>query len=249
MPERRDYRRDPTTAADTPRPRYLQVLVGVFILPLLVLWRWLFRGANAKAVFLGFALVTLIGWAWSITLSAQQWWIFPRKWLIGIWLLPNLPLEEMLFYPMVMLFMIGFYNVIDRARPQTLKSPWSYRLYLYSGTLVFAVLAFLYRDEKPYYLYSHFIVYNGLAIVLCEAVWRYVNPRAMALITGFMFLVGLIWDYFAFKYDWWIYNPIMGIKFWGIPVEDVNFYLYAPPAGLSLYLLAVKYTKKQDSKG
>jgi hypothetical protein len=241
MPERGDYRTDPTLPTEKPRPRYMQVLVAVFVLPLVVFGRRLFRGADPRAVLLGFALVTLVGWAWSITLSANLWWVFPKRFLVGVWLLPNLPLEEMLFYPIGMLFAIGLYNALTRRWPERMKDPWPYRAYLYAGTAVFGALAFYYRDEKPYYIYSLLLVYNGLALALCEAVWRYIHPRPLFVLTALLFVIGLVWDYFAFRYDWWIYNPIMGLKFWGIPVEDVDFYLYAPPAGLSLYLLAVRH--------
>lgn len=241
MPERDRYRSDPTQPADKRRPRYLQVLITLFIFPLIVMARWLFKGASKKAIFLGTFAVTLIGWSWSMMLSANQWWIFPKKWLIGIWLLPNLPLEEMLFYPIVTLFMIGTYNLLSLRWPAKLNNPWLYRLYLYLGTLVFLILGLIYREEKPYYIYSQLIVFNLLAIVSCEVIWKLINPKPFILIIGSLFVVGLVWDYFAFKYDWWIYNPLMGPKFLNIPIEDVNFYLYATPAGISLYLLALKH--------
>lgn len=245
MPDRSDYRKDPTLPTDTAKPRYLQVLVAVFIFPLFIFWKKLFKGANGKAVALGFFLVTVIGWSWSMTLSANQWWIFPRRWLIGISLLPNLPLEEMLFYPMVMLLMIGIYNFFDQRRHDALKNPWPFRIFLYAGTAVFLVMGFIYRAEKPYYLWSLMIVYNAVAIVLYEFVWRLMNQRVVAWITAVMFVVGFVWDYFAFKYDWWIYNPIMGVKILNIPIEDVNFYLYAPAAGLFLYLLALRQFQRK----
>jgi hypothetical protein len=248
MPEPSEYRADPTLPTDKAKPRYLQVLVGAFILPLFLLWKKLFKGADGRAVALGFGMVTLIGWAWSMTLSYNHWWIFPRKWLIGIKLLPNLPLEEMLFYPMVMLFMIGFYNFFDQKKHEAPRNPWPFRIFLYAGTAVFTGLAIHYRAEKPYYIWSLLIVYNALAIVLYEAVWKIMNQRLVAWITGVMFAVGFVWDYFAFKYDWWIYNPIMGIKVLNIPIEDVNFYLYAPAAGLFLYLLAVRHFQNQKGR-
>jgi lycopene cyclase domain-containing protein len=48
--------------------------------------------------------------------------------------------------------------------------------------------------------------------------------------------IGFIWDYLAFKFGWWTYNATTGVKVARIPVEDVNFYLMAPTAAISLYI-------------
>lgn len=62
--------------------------------------------------------------------------------------------------------------------------------------------------------------------------WKFVVPAI--LITGVVFL---IWDLLFVKLDVWSFNPdyIVGIKLWGLPLEEMLFFLTVPYACIFIY--------------
>ena len=62
--------------------------------------------------------------------------------------------------------------------------------------------------------------------------WKFVVPAI--LITGVIFL---IWDLLFVKLDVWSFNPdyIVGIKLWGLPLEEMLFFLTVPYACIFIY--------------
>jgi len=62
--------------------------------------------------------------------------------------------------------------------------------------------------------------------------WKSVLPAI--LITGVVFL---IWDVLFTKLDVWSFNPayITGIHFWGLPIEEILFFLTVPYACIFIY--------------
>ncbi len=62
--------------------------------------------------------------------------------------------------------------------------------------------------------------------------WKYIVPAI--LITGVVFL---IWDLLFVKLDVWSFNPdyIVGINLWGLPLEEMLFFLTVPYACVFIY--------------
>ncbi|MET4082448.1 lycopene cyclase domain-containing protein [Pedobacter sp. UYP30] len=62
--------------------------------------------------------------------------------------------------------------------------------------------------------------------------WKFVLPAI--LITGVVFL---IWDLLFVKLNVWSFNPgyIIGIKFFGLPLEEIMFFLTVPYACIFIY--------------
>ncbi|UKT64074.1 lycopene cyclase domain-containing protein [Pedobacter mucosus] len=73
--------------------------------------------------------------------------------------------------------------------------------------------------------------------------WKFVLPAI--LITGVVFLV---WDLLFVKLNVWSFNPdyIVGIKFWGLPLEEILFFLTVPYACIFIYECLNAYFPKDD---
>jgi hypothetical protein len=61
------------------------------------------------------------------------------------------------------------------------------------------------------------------------------------LMTG----IGFIWDCLAFNWGWWTYYAILGWMFpKRVPIDDWNFYFFAPIAAIELYSVFRKEKEK-----
>lgn len=56
------------------------------------------------------------------------------------------------------------------------------------------------------------------------------HRRSIVVSTSAVLLVFAVWDVFAVKADVWAFNPdyIMGIRFAGLPLEELLFFLAVP---------------------
>lgn len=71
--------------------------------------------------------------------------------------------------------------------------------------------------------------------------WRYYLPSLLITATFF-----LIWDYFKTKNGVWQFNDayIIGIKFFGLPIEEYFFFITVPYACSFIYEVLAYYIKK-----
>lgn len=229
-------REDSSTSTQKSLPWYTISLFAVFVVPFMFLFKTILKTVQKAPFFICTGIVCVLGWGWSILLSAKGWWEFPVKFITGIYPLPKLPLEEFLIYPLGGMFSVFLYAWPTQKWGSKPK-PAFYYAFIVLETLAFAVLAYIKRDTAPWYLYSQFVLYNGISLALAMFVAKDVSIPGFLASTVGLGIVGFIWDYFAFKYGWWIYHAITGVKILNIPVEDINFYMMAPTAAITLYLL------------
>lgn len=73
--------------------------------------------------------------------------------------------------------------------------------------------------------------------------WKFVLPAI--LVTGVFFL---IWDLLFVKLNVWSFNPnyIIGIKFFGLPIEEILFFLTVPYACIFIYECLNAYFPAND---
>ena len=215
---------------------YTKSLLFVFVIPFVFLFRTILRNVQKVPFFLSIVLVCVLGWGWSMLLSYQHWWVFPERYILGIRPLPYLPLEEFLIYPMGGAFSIFFYVLATR-KSTPVSSPVLFWIFLTAVTAAFTALAVVKGDTRPYYLYSQLVLYNGLCLLLSPFAASRLNVKGLLFSAAILGAVGFVWDYFAFKFEWWVYFAITGVKIAGIPIEVVNFYLMAPAAAITLYVV------------
>ena len=230
-------------------PAYTISLALVFVAPFLFLWRTIRATVEMKPFAVTVALVCALGWAWSILLSARGWWEFPEEFILGVRVLPHLPLEEFLIYPLGGAFSIFFYVWAAKRRPAGLgrlgrPNPAAYAVFAVGVAAAFGGLALAHASKRPYYLYSQLVLYNGIVLAALPWTMRTANPAGLVVSVGGLSLVGFVWDYLAFKWNWWVYHAITGVRVANIPIEDFNFYLMAPTAAISLYLCAARLFKR-----
>lgn len=214
---------------------YSKSLLVVFVIPFLLLFRSMLRTVRRRPFFASIALVSVLGWAWSMLLSYKKWWVFPEKYIVGVRVLPNVPLEEFVIYPLGGAFSIFLYVLGSRLwrsrRPSRLFGA------LVAGTTAaFLGLALAYVKKRPHYLVSQLVLYNGLNVLLSPVTAPLISAPGLVLSVGALGAIGFVWDFLAFRHGWWRYNATTGVKILKIPVEDLNFYLMAPTAAISLYV-------------
>jgi lycopene cyclase domain-containing protein len=220
---------------------YTKSLLVIFIIPFLFLGRTILRSVRRKPFFAAIAGVSVLGWAWSMLLSYKKWWVFPEKYIVGIRPLPHVPLEEFVIYPIGGAFSIFLYVVMGRIF--SLKSGGIFRTMLTGTTAAFLALALARLKKRPYYLFSQLVLYNGLSLLLSPVTARHIRAGGLVGSVAILGTIGFIWDYLAFKFGWWVYNATTGVKLFRIPIEDVNFYLMAPTAAISLYVALCRLFK------
>lgn len=220
-------------------PAYLLSILALFAVPVAALGAAIRRDVPAKPFFASIGVISVIGWIWSAVVSYNGWWTFGEHTMLGWHVVPYLPFEEFLFYPLGGAFSILVYVWITK------RWNWThgalYWAYLAAGSLGFGILAITTAANGPYYLYSQFVVFNGLCgVALAPFVARRINlwgAWAPVLVLG---VVGYLWDHVAFTRGWWAYHAIAGLHVGIVPVDDFNFFLYAPPAACSIYLLVCR---------
>ena len=214
---------------------YTKSLLFVFVIPFLFLFRTILRNVQKAPFFVSVAAVCVLGWGWSMLLTYQHWWVFPERFILGYRPLPYLPVEEFLIYPIGGAFSIFLYALPTRKWPVATSAPFFW-FFIVAVTAAFSGLAWWKHDTRPFYLYSQLVLYNGLSFVLAPFSASRVNIKGLLISALTLGAVGSVWDYFAFRYAWWVYYAITNVKVAGVPVEDVNFYLMAPAAAIALYV-------------
>ncbi|MEI8130053.1 MAG: lycopene cyclase domain-containing protein [bacterium] len=86
----------------------------------------------------------------------------------------------------------------------------------------------------------------GLFIQLKYKLKIYENKIQAIHVMLTMFLFGLAWDYFATYRHHWIFpgNGLIGIRIFGLPIEEFLFFLIAPYIALVVF----KYHEQEDKK-
>jgi len=216
---------------------YLLSICVVLIVPSCLLA--LRQRARIQRVALATALVfiSVIGWGWSATVTAHGWWTFGGQHITGWRPLPHLLIEEVIFYPaggaLCILLYLAFARRPVRPRPDI------YVVFLILGTALFATLGLSHAGQRPYYLYSQLIVYNLLVCgMLSPAVAHRIDLRGFIVTTLLMASVGYIWDHVAFVGTWWEYHAITQLHLGLVPFDDVDFFMFAPAAAISVYEFA-----------
>lgn len=220
---------------------YTWSLLAIFVVPLLFLGRRILRAVRKKPFFLAISTVSVLGWAWSMLLSYKKWWVFPEKYIVGLRALPYVPLEEFVIYPIGGAFSIFLYVV--SSRKFSLRSPEIFQTMLTGTTAVFLALALARFKRRPHYLFSQLVLYNGLSFLLSPFTSRHLNIGGLLGSIAVLGAIGFTWDFLAFRFGWWAYNATIGIRILRIPIEDVNFYLMAPTAAVSLYVALCRLLK------
>jgi len=215
---------------------YTKSLLFVFVIPFIFLFRTILRNVQKKPFFIALSAICVLGWAWSMLLTYQQWWVFPERFILGYRPLPYVPLEEFLIYPIGGAFSIFLYALPTR-KMAVANSAAFFWFFTLTITGAFVALGWVKQDTRPFYLYSQLVLYNGLCLLLGPWAARHVNAKGLLVSVGVLGAIGSVWDYYAFKFGWWVYHAITNVKVAGVPVEDVNFYLMGPAAAIALYVV------------
>jgi lycopene cyclase domain-containing protein len=213
---------------------YTISLLLFFVLPFLFVARQIPRLVEPRPFVWSIATISVIGWAWSFFLSYKSWWIFPDYHVVGINPIPYVPLEEFVIYPIggafsIYLYLAGSRGLSARSRP------WLVGSFLTGVTALFIAVAVLAKQPSPY-LHSQLFVFNTLCLLLAPLIISSMKLRGLLVAVGVLGAIGFVWDHLAFSFDWWIYAAVTGIRLGRVPIEDVNFYLMAPTAAISIYL-------------
>lgn len=223
-------------------PRYLLSIFSIFIIPDILLMPLVWRRLNKKALLAAMAAISLIGWAWSWNVTFHDWWTFKSNCMLGVNFLSHLFFEEILFYPFGGALCILLYLSADSINPfRNAKNSAAYLAFVLLGTAVFAATAWATRANGPYYLLSQLFTYNILCCLLLAAfVRKEINLAALCAPILLVGAAGFIWDFFAIKHGVWRYNAVTGITVLNVPIEEFNFYLFAPTSAAAIYLSGLK---------
>jgi lycopene cyclase domain-containing protein len=95
---------------------------------------------------------------------------------------------------------------------------------------------------------EYFIILVVMLIAVIFAEWKfhlhlYHSIKERIIITLHIFLLGMIWDYYATYNQHWIFpGPgLVGIRIFNLPIEEFMFFLIVPYAVLTTY----KYLDKR----
>lgn len=224
---------------------YLTAIIVVLAVPACVI-AWHLRPRLSLRPFLGaLACITVLGGTWSAWLSARGLWTFSAATRTGITLGPHLIFEEAVFYPAAGALCIALYVLGERLG--TTPFPRAYGALVLVGTLLFAGLSWLEWDEQPYYLLSQVVLYNCIVTLpLCPVVSRRVSVQGFVTCVGIMATIGAIWDQCCYG-NWWTYHAATPYQVLGVPLDDLNFFVFAPTAALSIYLALAEALESSGS--
>jgi lycopene cyclase domain-containing protein len=221
---------------------YLQSIIYIFIIPDLILSLTILRKIPKKPFVFAIFLIAFIGWSWSFFVSYFKWWSFSNEFVAGIYILHHLPIEEIIFYPSGgMLSILLYFHFGCRSSHKVKIAPRGYWSYLILGSSVFILLAWLTRHKDPYYLYSQILVFGILcSFLLAPITTKNMDLNALFPAIGILGVIGLIWDYIGVSQEWWRYHCITEIKVFNVPIDEFNFFLFAPTSAISIYLSCCK---------
>ncbi len=233
-------------------PWYVITEIIFFILPLAGLWTTL-KKMNRRAFGLTLVIIMVLGYSWSMLVSSHGWWQFNPQTMLGWQVLPHLPLEEALFYPLGGALSILVYGFLaDKMANPRWKSLGFYFLFLALTLVVLgAATTAVANNFHPAYILSQVVLYNGLALLL----WPVAGPKfhlpGLLVTIVILTAVGVFWNYVGFTQRLWWYTAVLGWN-WpkAVPVDDWNFYIFAPLAAISLYiLLDSKHSRRSTHPG
>ncbi len=210
---------------------YILGIVTLLALPCVVP-RWVATpGLDRAALWLSTLTIAAIGSTWSATLCAQGWWQFGARHCLGIWLAQgHLLLEELLFYPIAGALVVLLYQ---SGRNGTPLRGWA-RPALAALTVGFLAVAAL-RTPHSQYLTSQIVVYNLISLGFLAKFPSAVDAGGARRAVLGLAVIGGAWDSFAYPQGWWTYRASTGMLLGGIPFDDLNFFVFAPLAGICAY--------------
>jgi hypothetical protein len=171
--------------------------------------------------------------------SASKWWVFNPACMLGVQVLPNLPLEEMLFYPLGGALSILVYQRLksrNESAPRAGLGTFCLLAVMTAAAVVAIFIAQAQHGRWAYYLISQLVLFNGLTLILwwVPRARFLVGPTSLAVLG--MTVIGFAWNWLAFTQGWWTYHAVLGWMFPPrVPVDDWNFFIFAPLAAISLY--------------
>ncbi|MBN1594594.1 lycopene cyclase domain-containing protein [candidate division FCPU426 bacterium] len=219
-------------------PWYFISIFAFFVLPL----AWLFKKVKTieyPALIKSVLTIMVLGYCWSYLVTSHAWWVFNPDTMLGLELVPHLPLEEILFYPLGGILSILVYVALREAGLSGGKVDRSYFWILAGITLLVlaaAAYSFWKHGKVPWYILSQVVLYNGISLGLYFRPSGRIAAGPALLSVLIMTVVGFFWNWLAFTQGWWKYYAVLGWM-WPpqVPVDDWNFYLFAPLAAMSLY--------------
>jgi len=157
--------------------------------------------------------------------------------MLGIDVVPHLPVEEVLFYPFGGVLCIFIYVYLVSTLKIEFQKSTIFWCFIMMGTLAFVGIAWVTRHFQPSYLYSQLVTYDLLCcLVLAPIVARTINLLTLSAPILLLGTAGYFWDFFAVKYGWWAFHAVTQIKLWTVPLDEFNFFLFGPTSAISIYL-------------
>lgn len=73
----------------------------------------------------------------------------------------------------------------------------------------------------------------------------YHSRKERIMYTLNIFVYGMVWDYYATYRQHWIFpgEGLIGVRIWGLPLEEFLFFLIVPYSALVMYKWYDKYVK------
>lgn len=252
LPERREPQLPAEDGART--PRYLQSLLLLFVLPVLFLWPSIWSTVEHKPFLASIAVISAIGWCWSIVVTSRRWWKFPERFLAGPRVIRHLPIEEFLFYPFGgILSIYAYVSAARRFKP--LRSVSVYWACLVVGSVAF--VAFALAAGERYKKARWFPAWPTLLLPFLVAFWflyraarHKVNWRAAFATVAVFELVCFPAEIFSVSRGHWIYNDarIWGPRWFHVPVEEMLLYYLFSPLIIITIMQAVRVALERDPK-
>jgi hypothetical protein len=176
-------------------------------------------------------LIALLGSIWSALLVAQGWWSFGEA-STGV-MFGTLVLEEAIFYPSAGALCIGLY--VLGARGEAIPVGSRYLLLTHGLSVGFGLLLLVLWHRRPYYLLSQLVLFNFcITLPLARFVARAASRRGVCTSILWMSVIGIFWDAHSYG-SWWTYHAGTGIEVANVPIDDLNFFFFAPAAAISIY--------------
>lgn len=226
------------------KPRYLQAIIAVFIVPIISLTGLVWKRIQKKPFFIAIPIISLIGWTWSWNGTYNGWWVFGEKFLWEWRVLKYLPLEEFLFCPLGGILSIYLYALAHSRRAKDVRNSAIYWSSLVMGTLIFAVIGLIRNSYHPSYLFSELVTFNLLCcLMLAPVVAKEINLGALLVPILGLTVTGFSWDFIAIRYGWWDYVTTTQIRIANVPLDEFVYYLYAPTSAVSIYVFFCRLLK------